>query len=216
MDKIVDFASFANKRQPADVFPVAIQEYALPGSAMLMEANTQLDLITLCAQQDVMDGNVRGLKVQRFINVLKFMFHGVSLPFLTHSNFIVRSLPVESPSSLSVYGWVSVMPTPEELADPRAFDPELKIEVGIMDFENESDIVKNMICDDSKMTFPVKGISERIPKSIIKSMNNLVRINGGTGYRADGGYFIVIPYSGKYGLYVFATLLEPITSSDDT
>lgn len=217
MDKIVDFASFASKRQTAeDVYPVTIPEYALPGSAMLMEATTQLDLITLCAQQDLIDGSVRGIKVQRLVNVLKFIFHGISLPFLTHSNFITRNIPgPDSPTSLSIYGWVSVMPTPDKLIDPKSFDPEFKIEVGIMEFETEADITKNMICDDSKMIFPVKEISERIPKSIIKAMNNLVRINGGVGYRTAGGYFVSIPYSGKFELYVFATLSEPITSTDD-
>lgn len=217
MDKVVDFASFASKRQTAeDVFPVPIQEYSLPGSALLMEAITQLDLITLCAQQDLIDGNVRGIKIQRLANVLKFLFHGVSLPFMTHSNFITRSIPgPDSPTSLSIYGWVSAMPTPDKLIDPKSFDPEFKIEVGIMEFEREEDIAKNMICDDSKMMFPVKEISERVPKSIIKAMNNLVRINGGVGYRTDGGYFVSIPYSGKFGLYVFATLIDPITSTDD-
>lgn len=218
MDKIVDFASFASKRQTAeDVYPVLIPEYALPGSALLMEAITQLDLITLYAQQDLIDGNVRGIKVQRLINVLKFLFHGISLPFMIHSNFLTRNIPGDdTPTSLSIYGWVSTMPTPDKLIDPKSFNPEFKIEVGIMEFEREEDIVKNMICDDSKMIFPVKEISERVPRSIIKAMNNLVRINSGVGYQTYGGYFVSIPYSGKFGLYVFATLIDPITSSDDT
>jgi hypothetical protein len=218
-DNIVDFTSRLQKMKIDAEKPVALQDYELPNTSILMDPALQLDILTQHAADRFLNGDMEANKIHRLLNCVKYVFEGLMPKFELKTNIITRMLPNQERTltAYSVYCWgMSIDRMRSNAGDVVSeFRPSYQIEAQLMEFEEGTTIDRGTIYPEDWMEFTHEvddAITKRTPRHFIKQMNSLVRINGGQGVLTDdGGYLVALPYGGQLGVMIALKLENPIT-----
>lgn len=216
-DNIVDFTSRLQKMKIDAEKPVALEDYELPNTSILMDPALQLDILVQHAADRFLNTDMEANKIHRLLTAVQYVFHGLMPKFELKTNIITRKLPIEKTlTAYSVYCWGMGMDRMRTDANEVAtqFRPSYQIEAQLMEFEEDTVIDRGTIYPEDWMEFTFEAddvITKRTPRHFIKQMNSLVRINGGQGVLTDdGGYLIVLPYGGQLGVMIALKLEHPI------
>lgn len=217
MDNIVDFTKHLQKMKINAEKPVALKDYELPNTAILMDPALQLDILVHHAAGRILDGDLEANKVHRLLTFMRYIFDGLMPKFDLKTNVVTRKLPGEdSLTSYSIYCWGMPMNRMRSNAGDvvNEFRPSYQLEAQLMEFEEGTTIDKGTIYPEDWMEFEFSvddEITKRTPRHFIRQMNSLVRINGGQGVLTDdGGYLIALPYGGRLGVMIVLKIEHPI------
>lgn len=218
-DKIISLTERLNKRAEDAERAVALPQYELPNTSILMDPLLQLTTLQESAFNRFSENDLSAAVYYQLFGVLKFIVTGVVTSFDIKWRSVGREYPHKSKIyQKSVYLWAGSMNRileAKEAGDDSLY-PDLQIEVGYYDFTDGDEVFvidKGVIYPDERMVFtiPESGIPVRNVRHIVRQMNALVRNNGGFGSVGEKGYSVVLPYSGQTGMVISLVLENEIT-----
>lgn len=217
MSNIIDFTAIAQQKQEELYRHEHLEDYTLPNGGLLMEINMALDILQGRALYENSEGMVRGVKIHRLLQVVRCIFAGIVPPLEFTTNVSVQESKdneVDAQHSIYVRGG-GVLRYMEAIKAGLPYKPSLEVEVWLSEIADDELIDQGRVYPPERLVFPreeLAGFHERLPRRLVKNMNDLVSANGGVGYvSTDGSYIVRLPYSEVNSLTIALKVDGPIT-----
>lgn len=214
-DNVVDITQRLKQIKADTNLAVPVEAYRLDSKALLMDVSFQVDYLLTIATHEYASGELNASHIHRLLKVFQHLYTGVILPFEARSYVVVRHLPGEKDSiAYSVHNWA--MPLERMANTPQEEEKRFsyRLEAGLIELDDKALLEPCSIYPPEWMDFDIPeddAITARLPKHIVKKMNELVVTNSGRGILAsDGTYTIVLPSSERFSLVVVLELDRPI------
>jgi len=213
-DNIIDFTQHLQQSRPNPNHAILVKSYELGPQSLLMDPSFQLDALQNIAFGELTSGEYHAPKIHRLLRVMQYLYQGVVLPFDLRSHVVVRHQPGQKHSlAYSVYNWA--MPIGRISAEPTGKRFSYQLEVGLIQLDDMALLEPCGIYPPEWMGFEIAEddvMTQRLPKHLIKKMNELVVINSGRGIlTTDNLYRAILPDSGIHALIITLELEHPIT-----
>lgn len=214
-DNIIDLTKRIRDLQnrPEQITPV--EEYDLGQTGILMDPSLKLDVLTQHAAKQFTNGDLSTYKIHRLLDILRSIHQGIVPCLDLKSTIHVRQITEGGDNpQYSVYMWTMPIARMSEEQPAKTNRYSYQIEVRMLDIKEGSVTKEGWIYPVENMEFSFSEdevITTRTARHLVSSMNNLIKINGGTArITDDGGYLVALPYGPKLAYVIMLSLEQPI------